>query len=58
MSHITIYCRDGACNVPGHTRTNCTNRYRANRIIRLDEDRIRDALGSPAEVADVDRACQ
>ena len=29
MSTVTIYCRDGACNVEGHTRTNCPNRAAA-----------------------------
>jgi hypothetical protein len=29
VSYVTIYCRDGACNMPGHNRTNCHNRAAA-----------------------------
>ena len=29
VSTVTIFCRDGACNVETHTRDNCRNRYEA-----------------------------
>ena len=35
MSTVTIFCREGACNVEGHTIANCHNRHTAkvpNRI--------------------------
>ena len=29
MSTVTIFCREGACNVENHTRDNCPNRAAA-----------------------------
>lgn len=31
MSTVTIFCREGACNVENHTPANCHNRYVATR---------------------------
>jgi hypothetical protein len=43
MSSVTVFCRDGACNVASHTRTNCHNRAAAVHPARH--------LGTPAEIA-------
>ena len=51
MSTVTIFCREGACNVENHTRDNCPNRAAATSPAWL---------GTPREIADflldVDRA--
>ena len=51
VSTVTIFCREGACNVENHTRDNCPNRAAATSPAWL---------GTPREIADflldVDRA--
>ena len=53
MSTVTIYCRDGACNVEGHTRDNCYNRYAATDTAPLGRAgwELTRPLWSPAELA-------
>ena len=52
MSTVTIFCREGACNVENHTRDNCYQRYVATRHLTWKLSRRDWEVAKAIQVAD------
>lgn len=58
MSTVTIFCRDGACNVAGHTSSNCYHRYTATRLLTFKLSRRDWEIAKASQVADLPAAAK